>query len=233
MSYVGIFFWFLGYQLTTYVTHAVIVLLTPINLESFDTYLFMKIADYITEIERAYQGLLQDADLATGRHEYAFDYTPRRPSHIRPRNRPHPSPPQLVPSFDNTLTAIPFRNKELLVKLAAFEASYQDTVTPLTPDMVPIIIDSGASISISPYATDFLGPIRPVQHVTLKGIASGLKVAGIGTIKYSFYNDAKELQSIRLQHYLHVPQCSVRLLCPQQIGKSTGHRPRQTHYHLL
>jgi hypothetical protein len=90
---------------------------------------------------------------------------------------------------------IPFGNKERLVLLAPLEASYPDTVTPMTPDMVPIIIDSGASVSISPYTTDFIGPIHPVQDATLTGIASGLKVAGVGTIQYKFCNDAQEEQT--------------------------------------
>jgi hypothetical protein len=88
--------------------------------------------------------------------------------------------------------------------------------------MVPVIIDTGASISISPYATDFVDEIRPVQNVTLKGIASGLNIAGIGTIQYRFTNDATETQTITLEHCLHVPQCTVRLLCPPQIGVTTS-----------
>jgi hypothetical protein len=64
--------------------------------------------------------------------------------------------------------------------------------------MVPIILDTGASISISPYSTDFIGEIKPVQNITLKGIASGLTVTGIGTIQYTFQNDSNEHQQITL-----------------------------------
>jgi len=88
--------------------------------------------------------------------------------------------------------------------------------------MVPIILDTGASISISPYSTDFIGEIKPVQNITLKGIASGLTVTGIGTIQYTFQNDSNEHQQITLNQCLYVPQCSVRLLCPQQIENTTG-----------
>jgi transposase InsO family protein len=128
----------------------------------------------------------------------------------------------LEPNFNLTTSNIPFSNKERLVLLAAFEASYQDTITPLTPDMVPIIIDPGASVSISPYSMDFVGPINAVQNVNLQGIASGLQAAGIGTIQYKFRNDADKEKSLLLRRCLHVPQCSVRLLCPQQIGVMTG-----------
>jgi hypothetical protein len=181
----------------------------------------MKLSTYIQDIERAYQNLLSEHRLSTMRPQYAFDYHPRRPSHILLRERQYSTPPRLAPDYNPAATPVPFACKEILVLLAAFEATYQDNLTPLTPDMVPIIIDTGASISISPYSTDFVGPIQPVQNITLKGIASGLNVSGISTIQYTFCNDDNEVQTITLEQCLHVPQCSVRLLCPQQIGHMT------------
>jgi hypothetical protein len=41
-------------------------------------------------------------------------------------------------------------NKEKLVLLAAFKTKYQDALTPLTTNMVPIIIDMEVSVSITP-----------------------------------------------------------------------------------
>jgi hypothetical protein len=114
-----------------------------------------------------------------------------------------------------------FDNKEKLVMLSVFEATYHDTLTPLTPDMVPLIIDTGASISLSPHKTDFLTPIRPVQNVQIKGIASGLTVEGVGDLFYTFRNDNGELQTMVLRDCLYVPQCVVRLICPRQIGAET------------
>lgn len=80
-------------------------------------------------------------------------------------------------------TDTPIHKTVKLLLFATFQATYQDSPTPLMPDMVPIIINTEASISISPYASNFIGHIRPVQRVTLKGIASGLPVAGIGNIQ--------------------------------------------------
>jgi hypothetical protein len=182
----------------------------------------MKLAPYIEHIERAYQSLIFDTSLPKYQDIPSFNYTPRRPAHILPCERQHRTPPHLAPNFNPTTSNIPFSNKERLVLLAAFEASYQDTITLLTPDMVPIIIDLGASVSISPYSMDFVGPIHPVQNINLQGIASGLQVAGIGTIQYKFRNDADKEQTLLVQRCLHVPQRSVRLLCPQQIGVMTG-----------
>jgi hypothetical protein len=149
----------------------------------------MKLATYMIEIERAYQILMHDMTMSCQRSQYSFDYTPRRPGHILPRERPHSRPPQFVPSYNPDDDQVPFSSKEKLVHLHALQTTYHDKVTPLRPDMVPVIIDTGASISISPFNTDFIGQIHPVKNVTLKGIASGLQVAGIGTIQYRFLND--------------------------------------------
>jgi len=112
--------------------------------------------------------------------------------------------------------------KEKLLQLAVFEATFHDSVTPTTPDMVPLIMDTGASILITPYKTDFITPIRPVQHVTIKGIASALIVQGVVNVSYNFRNDAGEEQSLTLRNCLYVPQFAVRLICPRQIGAETG-----------
>jgi hypothetical protein len=88
---------------------------------------------------------------------------------------------------DQTLT--PFAAKEKLVQSSIFEATYHDSIIPMTPDMDPLIFIIGASISIIPFHTDFIGPIHPVQHIYIKGIASGLSTKGISVVSYSFYND--------------------------------------------
>jgi hypothetical protein len=151
----------------------------------------MKLNEYIQEIARAYDALMQDIVLRSSRHEYSFDYQPRRPCHMLPRQRQFLTPPKLPTQYDPAIISqsTAFQNKERLVLLAAFQASYPDTTTPMTPDMVPLILDTGASITISPFKSDFVSKIRPVQKVKIQGIASGLDVEGMGDISYSFYND--------------------------------------------
>jgi len=170
----------------------------------------MKLATYMAEIKRAYQSLMLDIELSSTRPQYSFDYHPQRPAHILPHERKHSRPPKLAPDYNPTPIDPPFSSKEKMVMLAACQATYQDSITPLTPDMVPVIIDTGASISLSPYETDFIGTIQPVQNVTLKGIASGLQVAGIGTIQHQFLNNKNVEQTITLNRCLYVPKCTVR-----------------------
>lgn len=68
---------------------------------------------------------------------------------------------------------------------------------------------------------DIITPITPVQNLEIKGIASGLTVQGSGSVWYSFYNDSGELDTICLKHFLNIPQCTARPLCPRQLGVSS------------
>jgi len=69
-----------------------------------------------------------------------------------------------------------FQNKERLLQLAAMEATYQDSKTPISPEMVTLVIDTGASVTVMPYITYVVMPIRPVQAVEINGIVVGLEV---------------------------------------------------------
>jgi hypothetical protein len=108
-------------------------------------------------------------------------------------------------------------------KLAAL-LSANEEVFPVTflPTTVMLTIDTGASISITPARQDFIGPIRPIQPTTLQGIASGLKVLGIGTAQYRFQRADGSVLPVTLKNVLYVPGCSVHLLCPRHLAAETG-----------
>jgi len=96
-----------------------------------------------------------------------------------------------------------------MVRLQAFQATFEGFITPMTPDMIPLILDTGASISITPFKSDFITPIKPIQHVSIKDIASGLTATGIGDVSYSFVNEVRETKQLLLRNCLHVPSCTV------------------------
>jgi hypothetical protein len=144
----------------------------------------MKLSDHIVELERAYNDLLYELQHSNHQDQVNFTYTPRCPNHILPQERTYSRPPILPTLYEPETHCSSSASKEKLVLLAAFEATYHDCKTPISHDMVPLIIDTGASISISPYRSDFISPIRPVQKVQIKGIASGLTVQGIGDLQY-------------------------------------------------
>jgi hypothetical protein len=142
-----------------------------------------------------------------------------------PRNRPITEMVPIMPTQYPPLSQIDHPahyNTLKLVQLACFEATYHQTLTPLTPGMYPIVIDTGASATITPCLTDFVQPPQPVQHTEIKGIASGLAVESIGTVAYTFINNDQKKQVLTLANVLYVPTCTSRLLCPRQIGHTTG-----------
>jgi hypothetical protein len=51
-------------------------------------------------------------------------------------------------------------------------------------DCVPIVIDTGASVSVTPVLTDFLGPLCPCDTANLKGISGTAEVIGEGAVNW-------------------------------------------------
>ena len=76
----------------------------------------------------------------------------------------------------------------------------------------PVIWDSGASISISSFRSDFVGPIeKPPFNIRLQGIAKGLTIGGVGHVAWSFVDTRGMLRTLKLPAYL-VPGATARLL---------------------
>lgn len=182
----------------------------------------MKLADHVIAINNAFEALIASMEDLEHEPQVHRNNYGRRVRRDISRTRNPATIPLLPTTYEPLVLHTPMYNKEKLLQLAAFEATYQDAQTPISPDMVPLIIDTGASITVTPYKTDFISPIKPVQAVEIKGIASGLQVQGFGDVSYSFYNDNRELQTMILKNCLYVPQCTARLLCPRQIGIETG-----------
>jgi len=185
----------------------------------------MKLSPYQSVIEPAYQVILHDIALRQVRPDYAFNFIHWRPAHVHPREQPYPTIPLPVTEYPISQQITQFVAKEKMFKLVAFQATFHESVTSITPDMISLIMDTGVSMSISPFITDFISPIRPTQHITIiKGIASGLNVAGVGDMAYTFLNDNGVEQTITLKNRLYLPQSAIRRVCLRQIGTITGHQ---------
>jgi hypothetical protein len=63
-----------------------------------------------------------------------------------------------------------------MVQLVTFEAIFYGSLTPMTPDMVPLIFEARGSISFSLHKSDFITPIHPIH-----GILAAFKSKGYGT----------------------------------------------------
>lgn len=112
----------------------------------------------------------------------------------------------------------------MLLELAAFQVVTTPKIPfSFTPDQVRLIVDTGASLTITNTKTDFIGEVRPVQPTTISVFASSLLVEGIGTVKFSFKNNSGISQELILKDTLYVPLCSARLLCPGHVAAVTEH----------
>ena len=104
--------------------------------------------------------------------------------------------------------------------LSALNATVQGI--GITPDEIALILDSGASCTISPSKDVFVGPIKPVRNCTISGIANGLEVLGTVIVEHRVKDDSANNVIIRITNVLYVLHCPVRLICPQQVANQTG-----------
>ena len=113
-----------------------------------------------------------------------------------------------------------FSNRRLLALLFAFASGLGHKCVQFDTDSVPIVVDTGASESISMHRDDFVH-YEPVKNVNVRGIASGLQVQGVGTIRWVVKNDQGETTEMFCHNALHIPKCPVRLLSPQRLADTS------------
>ena len=65
----------------------------------------------------------------------------------------------------------------------------------------------------------FVGEIRPISNIGVKGIAGSAKAEGIGTIEFVILDDNKEEHKIRLENVIYLPQAAKNLISISQWSK--------------
>ena len=78
---------------------------------------------------------------------------------------------------------------------------------------LPVIFDTGASVSVSPDLADFTS-YKIVQNGSLTNITGESSVVGIGTIKWTLYDDVGKEHTIFTRGY-YVPTAKVHLFSVQ------------------
>jgi hypothetical protein len=79
---------------------------------------------------------------------------------------------------------------------------------------LPIVIDTGASMSLSPNRNDFMGDLKAPNVSELHGLSNTTKVVGVGTVKWTVRDLFGVTRVISTQAY-YVPEASIRLFSPQ------------------
>ena len=84
--------------------------------------------------------------------------------------------------------------------------------------MTPIVVDTGATISISPDITDFVSELDPVTDNKLNGLGHTIKIEGIGWVEWTVRDYYGKVTRIRTRAF-YVPQGDIRLFSPQAYFK--------------
>ena len=79
---------------------------------------------------------------------------------------------------------------------------------------VPIIIDTGASFSLTPFWEDFVSPIEDPDIEHMYGLADSVAVKGSGWVEWKVRDNLGQVALVRTRAY-YVPTATVRLLSPQ------------------
>jgi hypothetical protein len=82
----------------------------------------------------------------------------------------------------------------------------------------PILIDTDASVSVTPILTDLNGPLRPCATANLQGLSGTMEVIGEGTVEWMVRDMFRNKRWIIMKAY-YVPSASHRLFSPQTYFK--------------
>jgi transposase InsO family protein len=151
---------------------------------------------------------------------------------------PPTSSPECLPTYDtitqhfinsiNPATSVrallpksPFpRNLQLAVDLKSFQSTQSSStvllnyVFNISPSDEPLIVDTGASVCITPHLDDFVPGTYQSSSLIVKDLSGANEVAGEGTIAWSVVDDTGITQTIIVPG-VHIASAKVRLLSPQ------------------
>ncbi len=85
---------------------------------------------------------------------------------------------------------------------------------PFDPDSYQIMVDNGASYSISNNIDDFIEPPTKIGQ-KIQGFSGSLTTSLIGTVKWYITDDDGRTHSIILPNTKYVPTADIRMLSPQ------------------
>ena len=79
---------------------------------------------------------------------------------------------------------------------------------------VPIVIDTGASFSLTPFMENFVSPLEPADTDSMSGLADSVKVHGMGWVEWSIRDTFGQVALNKTKAY-YVPSAEIRLMSPQ------------------
>ena len=83
----------------------------------------------------------------------------------------------------------------------------------MTSDGVPIVIDSGASTSVTPFREDFVDHIIRLDNQKVDGITEEAVIEGVGPVEWTAFDDFGNKGVIRTICF-YMPKAKIRLFSP-------------------
>ena len=80
---------------------------------------------------------------------------------------------------------------------------------------LPIVFDTGCSLSVSPFKSDFVGDLEEPDVNDMRGLSDSVKVCGMGSVEWVVRDANGNVGTIRTRAY-YIPQATIRLFCPQE-----------------
>jgi hypothetical protein len=84
-----------------------------------------------------------------------------------------------------------------------------------------VCVDTAASNTIWNFLKDFTS-LEKIDNLMINGIASGLKVEGVGVLKFTIMDTEEKTLDVIIRDALYVRNAPMCLLCPQQLAHQTG-----------
>ena len=81
-------------------------------------------------------------------------------------------------------------------------------------DEPPIVIDTGASVTLSPTSSDFVGLLRPPSIHSLQGLKGSVNIVGEGTVSWKIKDAVGNVRVLQTTAF-YVPSAPIRLFSPQ------------------
>jgi len=105
-------------------------------------------------------------------------------------------------------------NSDTPIEYGSFEARSENTINKSGAKEFPIVLDTGASWTVTPHINDFVGPIKPSSFNELSSLDSSIQVHGIGMVEWRVEDMNGTVRVLRTKA-LYVPSAGVRLFSPQ------------------
>jgi hypothetical protein len=107
------------------------------------------------------------------------------------------------------------------VARASSVASKQRSRTIFDSDSFDILVDGGATSSISNNLDDFVSPPRP-SRIRVQGFNGTTSATQVGTVKWTVLDDSGLRRTLTIPKTYYVPDCPLRLLSPQHYSQVTN-----------